>query len=545
MWRSHARNFRNTRIQQRRGYVLLFALAGYAAVALALGDDSGNDSPPVRGADRPRVAIIGFESAPQTDERDQWVATAAECALERSLNRGGAVVVIPTDRLYQARLEVTESIDPPPPWRNIAVMCGAQRVVSSVVAVTPQSYGLTLSVASVDGENQAIEKRVEARTFFEMLEGANTELAAIFKSHGGSTTNPTAASSPARTPSALEYHARALLAYRAGNISDAAYYARQAIEYDALFRPAGLLLADIELRGAPDARSTGRMRLNRIADLARAADDPIDQIDAGLRQALICRTTGALDAASIRIESSLGIAYDVADPIRQQIAFGYFADLHIANSQIPGAAENDKLAEGELRRAAEWQTLAVNATRCLNDKIGRIPLLHRLAMLYDRLGDYDEAVRLLEECAAIGRDLKLPHSEATTLLLISQVQQHQKHWVDAERVARQALPLVSKDDSAAVHIAIAVSCRELARKDEALREFESALESLQRTDDLSDQLLCLREIAVLRNELGAKAGAVKALHDAIDLAHAMNSPIEAKLKAMLIEWGVETNKPTK
>lgn len=523
----------------------LFAVAVSGAAALA--DDSREaDAPAVRGVERPRIAIVGFVATPQTDERDIWIATAVESALERALQRAGPWVVVPTERLVLGRRELENSAKPPAGWQTVAELCGAERLLTGSATFHAGKFLIELQLLDLKRADAAMASHtVERASLFDGLDLAYATATELLRPLPESSVAPASFVVPARSPSALEYHARALLAFRAADYANAAYYARQAIEYDALFRPAGRLLAEIELRGAADARSTGRLRLTRIGELARAAGDTWDSIEIQLRQALVCRTAGAWDAALIRIESGLGAAFDAADPIWQATAFEHMADLHLAQTTVAG--DEKALAAAavqQFRRAAAWQRLALDASMELNDRLGRIPLFQRLAMVHDRMGDYETANRLLSECADLTRGLALTRSEATTLLLIAQVCQHEKRWADAEIAARRCLPLVSAAESAAARVAIAMSCRELGKRDAALREFEAAYDALRQGDNLGDQLLCLREIAVLRRELGDQPGAIKALREAIDLAHAMKLPIESILKAQLDEWtaGVQADR---
>lgn len=494
----------------------------------------------VRGADRPRIAVAGFECAPDVDERDRWTSVALESLLDRGLRRAGSWVVVPVERLYQAQRDLANSGAAAASWPRVADLCGARVRVGGTVSVSGGVYAVALRFDRI-GDSTGTECEIRGRAFLEVVEGAYRACTETLREILKTGEEAAPLETIARSGGAVEYYARALDAFRTDRIRDAAYYARQAIEYDALFRPAALLLAELELRGAPDARSTGRMRLNRVGELARAAGDVFDQIDVNLRQALICRVTGAFEAAEIRIEHALGAAYDLAEPYRQATAFGHYADLHLAriSAGAPDGAEN-AVVQRQLRRAIEWQRLALDACRDLRERLGEIPLLHRIAMTHERLGMYAEALEYLESCAALTREIGMPRSQATTLLLMAQVHQRRQEWDKALDAAQQCLPLLNDASASAAHIAMASSLREMDRKDEALRAFERGYESLRQSDNLADQLLCLREIAVLRRELGAHAAALEALRDAIDLAHAMKAPIENTLQTMLGEWTAAT-----
>ncbi|MBL8877867.1 MAG: hypothetical protein JNG88_02005 [Phycisphaerales bacterium] len=520
---------------------LLWMSLGAGAALFA--DSPRHGASAVYGSERPRIAVVGFSPAPETDARDVWIATAAESALERGLQRAGPWVVVPTERLVLGHRELGESSKSAVEWKSVADLCGAECLLIGTATQRAGAFVIELNLLDLKRPELAPTGRViEAPSLFGALEAAYGAAGELLRDRVAESIALSPFQTPARSPSALEYHARALSAFRAADYANCAYYARQAIEYDALFRPAGRLLAEVELRGAPDARATGRLRLTRIGELAKAAGDTFDTIEIQLRQALICRTAGAFDAAQIRIETALGTAYDAADPIWQATAFGHMADLHLAQAPASGdGGANAARVAQQFRRAAAWQQLALEASLETNDRLGRVPLFHRLAMLHDRLGAYDDANRLLSECAELTRRLGLTRSEATTLLLTAQVFQHEKRWADAESAGRRCLPLVSGADAAAARVAIAMACREQGKRDDALREFEAAYEALRIAENLGDQLLCLREIAVLRRDVGNPAGAAQALREAIDLAHAMKLPIEATLKTQLDEWSAGSN----
>lgn len=520
-------------------------LVAVAAVALGEGGRPETDAPSVRGADRPRVAVVGFACAPDLDQRDRWMPVALESLLERGLRRAGPWVVIPGERLHLAQRDLADSGSASVSWLRIAELCGAHVHVSGTVSAVEGGYAVSLRFSRV-GDPIVQDREARGCTFADLLGDGyrvSTEILCELLKSGGEIA---ALGEVARSPGAIEYYARSLDAFRNDRIRDAAYYARQAIEYDALFRPAALLLAELELRGAPDARSAGRMRLSRVGELARAAGDVYDQIDVNLRQALLCRVTGAFEAAAIRIEHALGSAYDLAEPYRQAAAFGHYADLHLAQTPA-GRADGAEsvIVEQQLRRAIEWHLLALDASRSLGERLGEIPLLHRIAMMHERLGMHDQALEFLESCVVLTRELSLARSQATTLLLMAQIHQHRREWGAALQNAQDCLALLKDSSAYAAHIAMASSLRELGRREEALRSFELGLEQLQQTENLADQLLCLREIAVLRRELGAHAAALDALREAIDLAHAMKATIENALSTMLEEWTATPTRPAR
>ena len=72
--------------------------------------------------------------------------------------------------------------------------------------------------------------------------------------------------------------------------------------------------------------------------------------------------------------------------------------------------------------------------------------------------------------------------------------------------------------------------------EEALAQFELAHEAVRKTDDLTNQFACLREIATVRMRLGQREKAIAALQEAIDIAHVLELREEQELRIELAGW---------
>src|SRR5262249_11622818 len=128
------------------------------------------------------------------------------------------------------------------------------------------------------------------------------------------TLEPVLLSPPCSTPSALEYYAKAILAMRADSARDAFYYADRMVEYDPQFRQGQLFFAQLELRLRSNDRAKTAVRLRRLSEAARAANDPLDATEIEYAQGMLQMMTHALEPAQLRFESALQAARASQDP---------------------------------------------------------------------------------------------------------------------------------------------------------------------------------------------------------------------------------------
>jgi tetratricopeptide (TPR) repeat protein len=344
--------------------------------------------------------------------------------------------------------------------------------------------------------------------------------------------------SPSRSSSAIEYYARALGAAREDKMSGAVRLANESTASDSRFRQAQLLLAQIELRiGA--FRSAGP-RLHALAVQAKQDGDPIERSEIELRLSLLSQIQGAFEAAMIRAQTALSLSLEHGDLYGQIAALDLICDLHMTREPPPGEKLDEKALEkhkdANVVKAVESQQLLVDMLDFLGDRISSIAATNKLALLYERQDKLDAALRLHRRTLSLAQELESAHHEATAWLFIGQCHRKQKSWSEAIDAINRCLGLVEKVARPGVQLVLGGVYLDMGKPENAIKHFDAACELLQGTDDLLNQISCLREGARARMRLGRRDEAIARLQQAIDLAHALELPEEAALVAEIEKW---------
>ncbi len=521
---------------------LLLAAILVATARQAAGQDSRPAPADARVPDtRPRLAVVDFQCEPGGDERDAWIATALEELLARRLQRVPDLAVIPTIRAYQARREILEPNEPPPPWNDVVRGLGGQLMLVGACHGPDHAVELRLALTRATTREHVARVSLGPSRIFELLDDATrwvlTQLdvppldptleAALFEP-------------PSPVTSAVEYYARAVSATRADRQREALRYAALAVDADRQFRPALLVLANLELQLGPGTRSTAERRLRVIGDLARLDNDPFDRVRAEIGQALVLQAEGAFDAAYMRAETALVLAWQHRDIYGEFAALTTLCDSFLLRPppsvpDLPPAAA-ETYARECLRRAAEWQALLVDALEARGDVLAGLPAANKLALIYERVASPEEALAMHRRTLAMADTLGSRRHQATAWLYLGQWHRSRQSWAEAIDAVTRCLALTHAEARPAVRVTLGGVYRDMGLIEQALTQFEQAYEEVRRGDGLLDQYVCLREIARSRMQLGRRAEAIVALQDAIDLAHALELRDEQDLRKDLERW---------
>jgi tetratricopeptide (TPR) repeat protein len=491
---------------------------------------------------RPRVAVIGIAADAANDERDAWIPTALEELFARRLQRLPTLIVLPTFRLYQARSELTDASGVAPAWLDVVRGLGANYLVSGRCSGLDNALTMELTLLQL-GEPGRAEQRVALPTgrLFEVLDSGTRwlleqwQLPKLADELAARVFQP-----PSSSPTAVEYHARALLAMRAEKLREALRYAGQSLDRDPHFRPPLAVLAQIETQMGPAGRSSAARRLRVLSDLARLDGDPFDRVRAEIGQSLLLQADGAFDAALTRAETALSLAFEQRDVYGQMAAMTAMCDCYLLQT-VPATpalsdAARDTFARGCLQRAAEWQTLEIKTLGALEDVLAGVPASNKLALIYERLDQPDLALELHKRTLAAAVKLGSERQQATAWLYLGQWYSGQKRWPEAIDAITHCLALAEPASQPSVRLVLGGVYVAMELRDEALAQFELAYEKVRHTEDLATQFKCLREIATLRMQLGRRDKAIAALEEAIDLAHVLELRNEKELRAELDGW---------
>lgn len=490
---------------------------------------------------RPRLAIVDFEPAPDSDSRDAWVPVAIEELLCRRLQRVPDLLVVPTVRLYQARNELAEP-NTVPPWPDVVRGLGASYLLTGRCRGPDNAVSVELNLQRVD-DPTFVEQRVTlpAGRVFAALDDVTRwtlerlKLLPLPDAVAGPVFAP-----PCESPLPVEYYARAVAAVRADKPREALRYATESQACDWRFRPALLLLAQVEAQFGPSGRDSAARRLRGLSDLARMDADPFDRVRAELGQSLLLQVDGGFEAACTRAETALAMAYELRDVYGQMAAITALCDVYLLQplpETLPSSAEARlTFARNSTARAAEWQNVLLDMLEGLGDRLAGLPAANKLALIYERLGQSEAAFDVHKRTLAMATALGSRRHEATAWLYLGQWYRGQQRWPEALDAMSRCLTLADESSKPGVRVALGEVYQGMNLPEEALAQYELAYEQVRKTDDLSNQFTCLREIASARMKLGRRDKAIAALQEAIDIAHALELRDEQRLREQLETW---------
>ncbi len=545
------RNTLSPPIHSRQSYRFVALLLAGAALAVQPPPTAAQDTkidpelPSVRVDPRLRLAVAGFTIDPSGDPRDAWNGLAIEETLCWRLRRVPDLIAIPTVRLHQGRGELGASDDNLPKWDDVARGLGANLLLSSQCSGSARSLTVELTLRDLTHPETAPRKTtIGPERLFDVLEQAtHWVLQTLELPELSDATRALVLAPPARSATVLEYYAQALSALRTDDHRTALRYASQALGSNALFRPALDLMAQLESRMGPAGRGSAARRLRALGEVARRQNDFVDRTLSELRQALILQSSGVFEAAMIRAKAALAIACEHHDVYGQMGAFTVICDLYVSRPVQVGAGSDQEaavaFARENLKRAIEWQKLLIDLLEAQGDLLGQLPAVNKLALMYERSEQSEAALEAHKSTLALAQRLDSREHKATAWLYLGQWYRRAKRFQEAIEAFNRCMELVNEASRPTVRVFLGELCQAMSQPAEALQHYEKANEQLSDGDDLATQFTCLRQIATVRMEIGQRDGAISALREAIDIAHVLDLPEEARLRAELTEWESE------
>lgn len=495
-----------------------------------------------QSAARPRLVIAGLAAGPDVDPRDAWMATAIEETLTWRMRRVPGVIAIPTMRAHQARRELHD--DAPPDWSRVVRLLGAQKHVCGTVAGTPSA--VTISLTLVDLTATATPPATTAigpAPLFDALNEATRRLLAFLGiARLDQSLESVLLGPPCSTPSALEYFAKSILAMREDRARDAFYYADRMLEYDPQFRPGQLYFTQLELRLRPGDRAKTAVRLRRLSEAARAANDTLDAAEVEYAHGMLQLMAHSPESAQIRFESAFQAARASQDPYALLGAMNGLADMCVelaTSRESPRSAEERKTHDHELlRKAADWQLGCLAVLRAIGDVVAEAPTAVKLAMLYEQLGELDKALAMHQRTLAASQSAGSRRGQSTAWLLIGQTQRRMGRAGEALDSLGRCLELADAAARPTVRLTLAdvLQDAKIQQPLEAIRQLEEAWKELEPGDDFVSQLRCLRALAEARYAAGRKPAALEALEHAADIAHAMGVKDAEAIRKQIASW---------
>lgn len=535
---------------RERGRPLRFLAlcAGPACLAALLPIAQSSGAAADIAPERPlRLLIVGLD--PGTQEAQDWVGAVLEETLARCLARTPGLAVIP--RAWTSRAASQLAPDDRPGWARVARhlganallgVCGRIEAAGIVVDLELQPLASPAPAGDLDGDCRG--RRLGPARIDRLIELCRTwvtaELGVATPGDRGLTAD--AAGWLPRSDSGVEAYGQALRSARAERLEEALYWAGEALDSDPQFRPALLLLAELELRGPPAARVVAAGRLRLAAELARRSGDSLDHSRAELLHALLLVRAGSAAAAVTRAEHALVLAWEADDPYAQVVATSGLCDIHLAQASGPGQGEaSGAAADGPadparreaLQLAAHWQRLALERLAELSCAALECPAASRLAVINEQLGRWDEALQASHRMERAAQILGQRPMQGIAWLMIARQQQALGHPHEALEAFQRTLLLTEPRDRPMVRLALADLYAELDAGQQAVEELECAWCELGAAPDAALQVACLSRLALLRDRLGNRPAAVDAARAARDCARRADLPEPAQLEALL------------
>ncbi|RMF78233.1 MAG: tetratricopeptide repeat protein [Planctomycetota bacterium] len=499
----------------------------WAIVALALvaapafGDDATTRPRELRTW-RP-IALVGLQPADGLDARDRWMPTAVEEVLTRRLRRVPGLAVVSTMRAYQARREMRDG-DQPPPWPRVLAALGVKTRIGGTVAGPPHQCRIRLELVGDRGEPVTGEFG-PARMFDALDQATEWLLGRLVSSRVDDKLRRLLLTPPARSPSALEYYARAVIAARKDNMRDVVYYLEKAADYDPGQPQVQIMLAQVEARTSPEARATAAARLRHIQRQAQQVGDVGLDLDVELTHGAMLVAERSFESAAMRFARCREIATERGDVYRRIAAINALADTYLSQEAELARQEDaeSKREERNAKLAAASALLdeALDLLARLGDRVAEGPIANKHALLLERLGLNDRALEMHQRSLAAAEAIGSRANQATAWMFLGQWYRRAQRYDEALDATRKCLELASRDAHPRVRIALADIYAARGDTEEALREFQQAYDELIDTDDLQNQLLCLERIAELQAQRGRNDAAVDALTDALDIAEVL------------------------
>ena len=490
---------------------------------------------------RPRLAIAGFEADPNGDARDVWIPVAIEELLARRLQRTGGLLVLPTIRLQQARRELSDPAASAPAWIDVARGLGATYLLTGLCNGPDNAVVADLTLRRLADPATDHRTTLAAARLYETLDAATRwVLDTLAQPPLSDDLAQQIFAPPSRSYAAVEYYARSVAAARGDQLREALRYATQCVDYDRRFRPGLTLLAQMESQMGPSGRGSAMRRWMALSDYARLEDDPSDRIRAEIGLSLLLQADAASDAAATRAQTALALAVEQKEIYGQIAAVTALCDVYLLrplpdDPNTTAESRRDFALESG-RQATQWQERLVAMLDALGDTIGSLPATSKLALIYDRIDRSDDALAAHRRTLALADKINSRPHQATAWLYIGHWYRQHERWAEALDAVSRCLSLAEDAAKPAVRISLGSVYQAMELSEEALSQYQQAYDQISKTDDLSNQFACLREMAFIQMKLGRRDKAITVLQDAVDLAHALELRDESRLRDQLDQW---------
>ena len=475
--------------------------------------------------DQQRTRFLVARIVASDKATEPWVGTALETGLAWHLRRRPPADAVPIP--WRDRAMRDAGFLPAAPQmqladaKRLATLLGVTTLITGTCRTTPTQLEAELHIHDV-GSERTQHFVATGKDVRQLLADTAARLFALPAVAGG-TPEPAASELPAysRSASAIEYYAKALRGHQTEQLGRVPFYCAQALQSDAKFRDAKILLAlhEVRRRKVADAMQ----HFQQVVRDAQLAGDRVDLARAQGNLGWLYQQLGRHEVAQRYLELAAETARQIHDPYNLATALNNLA-------QVAVSADQADQAVGRLR--ARQQVLTQ-----LGDQLGMAANLIFLGTVYEQLEQYDAALatyqQAIEWIHKAGPAAALPEAHYHLASAYEGLRQPDL----AIENHRRTLELAEPTDPVRIlcNNSLGLIYQKQTRYDLALEAFGKALDGLTRSGDGQARAICLSNIALVYEERGQWPQAIENLEQAVNILRGLQHPQLPEYEALLDE----------
>jgi len=460
-----------------------------------------------------RFLVAAVTPADQTADQtiDPWLGTAVERGLTWYLRRTGVTEAVP----ISWRDRTISSLDQPPPAsagqphhaKHLAALLGADIVVTGSCSSGPEQLAAELQLHDLR-TGQAHDCHAAGKNVSELLSRLAKQVLVtsgivLDESAAGRIDTPICAS-----PSAIEYHAKAMLAYRAGRHDQARYFCGQALRHDSKYRNPRITLAMYraargDVAGAVDS-------LQAVVRQAQRANDQIDVARAQGNIGLLYRRIGQNKIAQRYLDLTAKTARQDGDVYTLATVLNNLAQLQLAQNQPQAALDL-------LQQRQELLTK-------MGDRSAAGPNLTVIGTIHEQLGHFQQALKTHHQAVDRMRTIGAKSALAVALHHLGLAYHNLNRFDSAVQYYTESIELSDPVRTIATYNNLGLIYQQQRKYPQALDAFRRALSNMPDSPDPHQKAVCLANIASVLEELGQYPQAIDALQQTLEILRAVGHP---------------------
>jgi len=472
--------------------------------------------------DQQRTRFLVARIVASDKATEPWVGTALETGLAWHLRRRPPADAVPIP--WRDRAMRDAGYLPAAPQmqladaKRLATLLGVTTLITGTCRTTPTQLEAELHIHDVhsEGTRHFVATGKDVRQLL-------ADTAARLFAPQADAPDVAASKLPAysRSASAIEYYAKALRGHQTEQLGRVPFYCAQALQSDAKFRDAMILLALHEVR---QGKVTNAMQhFQQVVRDAQLAGDRVDVARAQGNLGWLYRQLGRHEVAHRYLEFAADTARQAHDPYNLATALNNLAQVAVSTDQADQAVDHLRARQQLLTQLGDQLAMAAN--------------LIFLGTVYEQLEQYDAALatyqQAIEWIHKAGPAAALPEA----LYHLASAYENLKQADLAVENYRKSLQLAEPTDPVRIlcNNSLGLIYQKQTQYDLALEAFGKALEGLTRSGDGQARAICLSNIALVYEERAQWPQAIENLEQAVNILRGLRHPQLAQYEALLDE----------